>query len=37
MEENDFLDTADNTKQADFRYTPDQTGQEYEVHETSAY
>ena len=37
MQENDFLDTVDNTKQTGFRYTPDQTGQECEVHETSAY
>ena len=37
MQENDFSDTTDNTKQTGFRYTPEQTGQECEVHETSAY
>ena len=37
MQENDFLDTADNTKQTDFRYALNQTEQECKVCETSAY
>ncbi len=37
MKKNEFKDELDNKEQTDFRYTPDQTEQECEVRETSAY